>query len=626
MRHLLKVFVCLGLLFQCAETQSQELNKSSKKSDNRSSQGQVSSQEKINNLDARQYVEIFEIKGRKKINIWKYSQDSVNQQRKIIDTKSNIRIEFLREEISQNRDFKGNITIEGKIVSTQGGEDPVEVYPYSRIGQEKTKIGITNRPPHEIATIFVNLILECLKTEEKVSEAPIDDINNIRLLRRLESYIQDISDLTDDDGYDDDELDVFYYYYDDEELANESLYKRFMNLSKEFLVRNIAAESDFPPVFNDVRNLRKEDRISKKSFLSGLNEFQKTVKEKNDNKRDIVERTFRSEIKKFNSRLQIIIDYIDYFKSSGEQAEDAFLSTIQLDHIALDQIETNLKNINRQLSNYLNPSTNNNQVSAIEASVESFHFEGVREISRLTQIEGTDIEDLIEYHAQQSKKERQIIAKETSLSQDLIEIDKKDLIEKLALKASEIIYRDLNYATINLNKERAQEGDLLYLYLILEESQRRNNGNASEIVQKVLPIGTYEIRNTRWEVKIADSFLLVNRINEPSGDDADNLSPSNFKGAPGVSLLLTYRRDGRHNNRFINFLEPSIGVNVSYIDFSTEDDLEIGAGLVMGFFNNKIFVTSGINLNNTGRNETRPFYWGLGFSFANIVGKLSKKD
>ena len=57
-----------------------------------------------------------------------------------------------------------------------------------------------------------------------------------------------------------------------------------------------------------------------------------------------------------------------------------------------------------------------------------------------------------------------------------------------------------------------------------------------------------------------------------------------LKGTPGVSLLLTYRRDGSDTNKLANFLEPSIGANVSYLDFSTDDDVEVGAGLVLGFF------------------------------------------
>ncbi|MEO0525939.1 MAG: hypothetical protein AAFZ89_01865 [Bacteroidota bacterium] len=569
------------------------------------------------NIDPRQYVSVYQIKNREKKKIWHYNkcQNRTNQLIQIIDASGKIQIEFDKEGIARNENFKGNITIEGKIVSKEGGEDPVEVFPYSRIGQEKTKIGITNRPPHEIATVFVNLILECLRTKDDVAKVPIGDLDNNRLLKNLSRYIETVSQYEDEERI---------FYYDSYEEAVDDpyfLYKSFKGIIGEFLNRKIVREDEFPRELNSVINIKEEDEIFKEDFVRGLKKFQEIVVGRNKAKRDIAKTTFKNQIKEFNKSLKIIIDYIDYFKSSGEQAEDAFLSTIQLDHIALDQIEINLKSIYEQLIIYLetDQSVNSTEISTIESSIESRHGEAVREITRLTQLKGTDIEKLQTYYDKQIKSSLKTLAERNEE-----ETNKKSLIKELALKASEIIYRDLNYATINLKKERAQEGDYLYMYLVLEESKRRNNDKSTETIQKVLPIGSYEIRNTKWEVKISDSFLLVNRINEPSQSDDNSISPSNFKGAPGASLLLTYRRDGGIRNKLVNSLEPSFGINVSYVDFSTEDDVEVGAGLVLGLFNNKLFFTGGVNLNRTGRDETRPIYWGIGFSFTNLASKIAK--
>ena len=130
-------------------------------------------------------------------------------------------------------------------------------------------------------------------------------------------------------------------------------------------------------------------------------------------------------------------------------------------------------------------------------------------------------------------------------------------------------------------------------------------------------------------------FALVKRINE--GDaDPDKLSPSNFKGSGGAVLMWTYRGEDkgvrisvnnkksrpdnsaysvRGRKQFLNLVQPCIGVNVCYLDFSTEKDVEIGTGLQLGLFRNKIFFGYGYNLHML-KDEPRYFY--LRFSFAKL--------
>ncbi|MGH1384309.1 hypothetical protein [Kordia sp.] len=572
---------------------------------------------RLSNLDPRQYIEIYEIKGKKKIPIWSYQQDAmtVNQERKILDTKSKIKIEFLKEQIVQNLDFKGTISIEGKLVSRTGAEDPVEVLPYSRIGQEKTKIGITNRPPKEIATVFVNLIIECLKTNKKISETQITNSKYESPIKRLKEYIGELSlDITDEEDYEYYAPIFFSIDSDPPDIGNKTELEKFKAILKAFEKVDSNIINNYPAIFIDAKKFKaNEPEIDKKNFMAGLNIFLQRVLEKAKLEKSSDFLIFRSKIRDFNSSLKIILNYIDYFKKSGEEAEDAFLLTIKLDHIALDRIENNLKLISEDLTDYLLKNTDS--VGKVDSRVEAKYIQATSEIQRLTQIQGTEIGEL---------EQLGYLFDNKAYSASDAKI-KKEAIDILSLAASKIIYRELDYATIDLQKERGQEGDFLYMYLVLEESERRS-GSSSNIIQKILPIGTYELRNTEWEVKVADSFLLVHRINEPSPENDNSLSPSNFKGAAGISLLLTYRGDGELKNKFFNFLEPSFGINVSYLDFSTEDDIEVGAGLVLGLFNNKIFFTTGINLNRTGIGESRPMYWGVGFSFANLIDKLLVKN
>ncbi|KAA1242897.1 hypothetical protein [Aquimarina sp. RZ0] len=590
-------------------------------------------------LDPRQYVHVNEIRGDKKIKIWKFQHNDtlVNQLRKLVDKRSKIQIEFNREQISENPNFKGNITIEGKIVSNSGGEDPVEVYPYSRIGEERTKIGITNRPPKEIATIFVNLILECLDTNETINENAIGDPNNVILLKQLNGLIDQFMEFKNNTPEEINSIFSNEYdsYYGEDYNHVKTKFKNFLEKIDNIGIIKI---KDFPITFSLAL---KGKYFKDKDFLNDLNSTRDRIEAQS--KKEINEDTnkVRYQTKLFNKRLKIILNYIDYFKSSGEQAEDAFLSTILLDHLALDQIEANLLSIYNKLQAYSNTAESLIKVKSEYKKLDLFdikllQIEARNEISRLTNLEGTDIEELINYYKRvknkntSSKKSRlktnklldSIVTNNNNQQKPYVNNTKEDLINDLAFAASKIIYRDLNFATINLQKERAQEGDYLYLYLILEESKRRSSSKNPETIQRVLPIGNFEIKNTNWQVKITDSFLLINRINEPS--DRENISPTNFKGAAGVSLLLTYRNNGKREKSFINYLEPSFGVNVSYIDFNINDDVEVGSGITLGLFNNKIFFTGGINLNSTGNDEQNPFYWGIGFSFANLAGELLK--
>lgn len=577
------------------------------------------------NIDPRQYVEIYMIdKLNEKIPIWKYNKDQTkpNQLRKILDASSNIQIEFDKSGIALNHLFKGNITIEGKIVSSKGGEDPIEVFPYSKIGEDKRRVGITSRPPNEIASIFINLLIESLEAEQLTEISNIEAFEIDAVLNDLSSLAEEINNLNPNDSH-------FENINRDEDYPKDNLFIRL-----DFIMSNLSnlglKERNVP---SSIISALKGNNIKNGDLYKDLVGFVEILTQYFQKKSNSEASEFPKKLNFLSSQLKVIVDYINYFKSSGEKAEDAFLSFINLDHIGLDNIEANLKGYNKEINDFFKRqdtsavfSSNKNQFLIrdsksikITDEIQSIYIDAIQEIKKLTQLRGTLIEKSLfpdgffAYDGEETEKFLSgLIMKRPLLSINLAE------------KASEIIYLNLDYATINLKKERAQEGDYLYLYVVLEESARRGENKDSEIIQKILPIGSYELRNTNWKVKIADSFLLVNRIDQPDTNEDTDVSPSNFKGAPGVSLLLTRRNDGSDKNSVVNFLEPSIGINVSYVDFNKNDDVEIGAGLVLGLFNNKIFFTGGINLNGTGQDEDSPFYFGVGFSFANLASKLLK--
>ncbi|WP_396637043.1 hypothetical protein [Maribacter sp. R77961] len=535
----------------------------------------------LTNIDPRQYITVKEVRNLKKKNIWKYKVNdnlNSNQENVIIDTKSLIEIYFEKQKIFENINFKGEITIEGKIVSSDGGEDPVEVFPYTKIGEEKSTIGVPLRPL-EIATIFANLIKECytIQIQSDLQQAYGNSYvflyTEIDFLLSSNSVINNVQN---------------FQYQQDNGLETTS--------NRLKLIYDEIIDNEHPIALQVLQELDEGNIVNIDNLISELEEI-----------RSYALLNKISILKDYLNRFKIIANYIKYFKQSGVKAEDAFLKGIEQDYIWLDAIESRLLEDIESFETSLEEDMLNDAIS-LKRSIEL-------QIDKLTRnIPESNI----------LKKLENIACYEILKRDDCaVVITKSEIIKEITQDASKNIYLELDYGTINLRKERAKEGDVLYLYVILEKNRDRRKEAGVETEKKVLPIGTYELRQTGWQVKISDSFLLVNRIDEPTSEESSSLSPSNFKGAPGVSLMLTYRRDGKKDsNRLVNFLEPSIGANVSYVDFSTEDDIEVGAGLVLGFFNNKIFLTGGINLNMTGNGETSPYYWGVGFSFANIASKI----
>jgi hypothetical protein len=579
---------------------------------------QISSDDTLN-IDPRQYIKIYETDNtKKKILLWSWNDTVlINQKRKIVDAFSTIQIEFDKKGISRNEFFKGNITIEGQIVSAKGGKDPVEVLPYSRIGEEKKTVGLTSRPPTEISTIFINLLEKSMKITLTLEKEKNKRSQFINLVTDLTSIRQDIEN-TSENVLLSNSKEVMQLY-----SSVKILYELDYDFSK--IPSNLLGNPRYQMVDPS------PEKIDKNGVLVSLNNLIVEIKDANKKGRFLNEKTLFEKISDLNEDIKIIIQYINYFKSSGEQAEDAFLSFIQLDYIALDIIEEKLKVTNTEFDLFVNKKGNNDKKED-EIIQESFNLlrlydEAIQEINKIARIESTIIG--IYLNQESTKIERGPVSyapvsfnSEMSLYDKLL-AKKEPLITYIAHEASKIIYLNLDYATIDLLKERASEGDYLYLFAVLEETERRTGGDA-KAHQKVLPIGRYELRNTGWVTKISDSFVLAHRINEPDPSLNPNVSPSNFKGAPGASLLLTRRKNGNQKDKILNALQPSFGVDVSYIDFNRNDDVEVGVGLVLGFFDNKMFCVGGLNLNSTGSNEVSPYYFGLGFSFANIAGKLIK--
>jgi hypothetical protein len=73
---------------------------------------------------------------------------------------------------------------------------------------------------------------------------------------------------------------------------------------------------------------------------------------------------------------------------------------------------------------------------------------------------------------------------------------------------------------------------------------------------------------------------------------------------------------------FIQRLQPSFGINVSYLDFDDQQSFEVGVGALVGLWKNKVFFGWGRNLHQV----SNPGYFCLGFSFGKIADAWNNRQ
>ena len=170
----------------------------------------------------------------------------------------------------------------------------------------------------------------------------------------------------------------------------------------------------------------------------------------------------------------------------------------------------------------------------------------------------------------------------------------------------------------NLRRLNLETGDQIEI--------RITNRSTQESLVKLLsprPFG--------FNIRVADSLLLLKRISVSNEDREEGVAAFNFGPAPGVTYSGVFLH---RDNRFVRFLRPGIGFNVSFTDWddpaldiatgkfakgTKSNDVEIGMGILVSFFDNALQLSYGFNLHV----EKRRQYVGVGVSFVNISSRVS---
>jgi hypothetical protein len=597
------------------------------------------------------------------------------QKYKVIDYKSVLRIVFDKNQLARNEDFKGSIGLDaflydGNKVSADPRE--IEINPYSVIGEARKSIGLLNRPAGELADNLFFLIYQARKISRYPVNSLFDDYLE-PLVIEMKGHLADAEKVLalQKDTLDQRELTKYQRNIEDFcDLINEIEDGVDFNFSVSCRRLSLIKRDDNRDTqLEELKKFRGQlDSLNSKNKIKNFNENVKRVRDLREEIRLVMDflNYFKEEVGntqdaflKLIGRDKITFDHLVGRIENKVDSIDVELASLRWipESSSVQDIEK-FKDTDLRLGDYLS------SLPSLMYGLSNFTGSPLdNAINKLWQMEYTDefSDDEDYYHPGGFLSD---FEKLTVIFEDTESRDK--LREYIAEKAGEILYQDLIYGTIDLDLADAQDGDLLFIRMFWDKDPI-NDSSASEpdpatgaenapvttnTARKdgvALYVAKFQLTKTGWSFSTSDNSMLVKRVNENLLRTNYPLSPSDFKLTGGAAITWGLKNDYRVKkkirfdketsfplfdnkgrlkyNKFavstqktVKWLEPSLGVNFSYLDFSTARNFELGVGPTLGFFDNVIYFSAGWNLMEL---EERPFYFGIGASFVNIGTKVT---
>lgn len=221
-----------------------------------------------------------------------------------------------------------------------------------------------------------------------------------------------------------------------------------------------------------------------------------------------------------------------------------------------------------------------------------------------------------------------------------------DLGFQIAFREEIDVLKDqIEEGVIDLPAYNPEDGDLVSITMTAQ-GPARSSGAAGSLKMRI------EVRDYRVRTQVSDSLLFIRR-HHSFVDAKDVRYDKGFKPVPGVSLLthfhfrdLRWKGHGKEDRgyfvdrksfrRILGALSPGVGINASLLNFRESSgchgpkgnwceatdgpSFQIGVGPVFSLFDGVAQFTYGWNLS-LGQ---RPAYFGMGFSFLQLVEKGTK--
>lgn len=596
----------------------------------------------------------------------------VKQKYDYIDSHSTLEIHFDKEALAGNVDFYGNMSFTANIRDGRA----IEVTPYYVIGQQKRSLGINADPVRKVANNFLRLFIEAKRAEAQFSRLQgsilfrgLADSAAVKAnLRERVAFIKEYY------GSILEKFRVPRSYTENTQLyphipahirSNIETILYFLTSPTLYNFSQNPDHYTFGLIDDELDRLTAELKKRATVFRSNTQDFQ-------------TQRTQASRYETFLRTVKEIKSYLDYFNSAGDDSRRAFLGLSSISEVKFAQLSLTLASDQQLLPDtwggfmaLSNDMKNAALARLMQINDEIKSLDGFSgDLAEILRKHGYSTNflniDLAQegqrqaaawYNSEARTKAREERSKDPRSSragdvdafvQDtvrnfysaenldyLLSDDRYSLLydytiykkirDELAQKAGIEIFDKLVYATIDLDKSDIPEGAVLEINLMWYNTEsalttRQTADQGTEMITLV-----FTVKKNGWYFDFAESAMFIDRINENLARQAAT-TPSRFKPAAGVSMLWSYHNDHRGATGFqrvVRGIQPSFGINVSVLDFSPDETLEVGLAPTIGLFQNRLFVLGGYNF--MARGEA-PFFMGFGVSFLNMFSSSASKN
>lgn len=576
------------------------------------------------------------------------------QKHSVIGQTSILELHFDQYSLAHDINFRGSISLKAK-----SGDKNIEVAPYFVTGEQQKTFGVNSKPIKEIADNYLRMMIEAKKATSIYESSISDNFMTLKGFKKSDSNGLE----KEFDFYIKDNLNVIKNYFERKKEGGDSIVNKESMLDVSYEVSYLLDYISSPVLYN-IFYLKGVSSVN--TILDELKDIEDVTNFDNRKRPGYIEKYKNSEARyvlnnniiddepkdsilnnDYNNHNQSYLEFLksiercrrflEYFASTGHDTKKAFFSIANMTEVDFQTITEKVNFNHSQIKTYENWTKIGELNSVSEIELVQMHLHSLyMYIDELTKISpffssllknhsyNKDFLRLQKYPSSYRNKNIWKLLENEDYSLFYDSNSYYSIRNELAVKAGEHIFSKLVYATIDISKMEVSDGQEIEISLVWYNIFNSDSGeNPEDGVE--LATAKFIVKKVGWGWNAQETFLLINRIGENKLDPNYPISPSKFKPTAGASLLWGYNNDFRGQNfcgRTFRWLEFSAGINVSFLDCNTEKDFEIGAGPIIGLFNNQISFTAGYNLSSEGLS---PYYMGIGFSFSTAHKKITAK-
>lgn len=553
-----------------------------------------------------------------------------NQTHEVIGTNSILDLVFDIDSLSKNINFLGSISLEAR-----SGDRKIEIDPYYTIGESQNAYGVDSRPIKEIADYFMRLVVTADNVDQNldrylqlhgvlVDHRQVDEVK--RRIRIAISWLNGRTGTLKGDDLDliADVVEVLSDRHKSKIVLQNLGYNTAVNDASSAL--NLAlTQTNFGTISHGqvIQSFYYRNTQQDTAWLSTQANVKRLSIQYEELIREII----------MLHKLLIAI------ARSDDKTIKAFLNFTYL-------TITDFKALTRELDSHVaiikDYTRFDSYVNSEKMSEIDYKFSSIRYLISMFINSGGTVLNLgalvkpEDFRSENERSMKNLFLEDDNTPKESLNLGNKKAYEflrnLLAAEAGKTIFSNLIRGRIDVARAKIQDGEDLEIFMVWRNTAK--NDTTSQYISTNalrLPLAKFSVRKIGWHLELAESALLIHRIDEEKLGSDYPISPSNFKPTAGASMLWTYHNTFRIKEeaklkgliKTIKWLEPSFGINVAYLDFRTDRDVEFGAGPVIGVFRNRMFFNAGYNFSVNGES---PFYMGIGFSFLNIFQRIKDNE